>query len=68
MRKDNSKEKKIEKHKKSHHSLGEFYTEEQKQQEQKHQHTEKHKKNMQDIEMEIFEHLKNHTKKVLKKL
>jgi hypothetical protein len=67
MHKNDSKERKIEKHKKIHHSLGEFYSEEQKQEEQKHEQKEKHRKNMQDMEMEIFEHLKNHTKKILKK-
>jgi Mor family transcriptional regulator len=63
MRKDNSKENRIEKHKKSHQPLSAFYTEEQRQQEQK----EKHRKAVTDTEMEIFEHLKNHTKKILKK-
>lgn len=63
MRKNNSHEKKIEKHKKSHQPLNIFYSEEQKQEEVK----EKHKKTITDTEMEIFEHLKNHTKKVLKK-
>ena len=67
MRKDNSKERKIEKHKKSHHPLGEFYSEEQKQQEQKKESEARHRKTITDTEMEIFEHLKNHTKKVLKK-
>ena len=63
MRKNNSKEKKIEKHKKSHQSLNEFCSPEQKQEEIK----QKHRKTITDTEMEIFEHLKNHTKKVLKK-
>jgi len=63
MRKDNSKEKKIEEHKKSHQSLNEFYTPEQKQEEI----VQKHRKTITDTEMEIFEHLKNHTKKILKK-
>lgn len=63
MHKDNSKERRIEKHKKSHQPLSAFYTEEQRQQEQK----ERHHKTVNDIEMEIFEHLKNHTKKILKK-
>ncbi|MGV8172412.1 MAG: hypothetical protein ACP5OA_07000 [Candidatus Woesearchaeota archaeon] len=63
MHKSDFKEKKIEKHKKAHHSLGEFYSEEQVREEQK----EKHRKTIRDTEMEIFEHLKNHTKKILKK-
>jgi hypothetical protein len=67
MRKNNSKEKKIEKHKKLHQSLDSFYSEEQKQQEQKKEAEVKHRKTITDTEMEIFEHLKNHTKKVLKK-
>jgi hypothetical protein len=63
MRKNNSKEKKIEKQKSSHQSLENFYSQEQKQQEIE----QKHRKTITDTEMEIFEHLKNHTKKVLKK-
>ena len=63
MRKNNSREKKIEKHKKSHQSLDAFYSPEQKQEEI----IQKHRKTIQDTEMEIFEHLKNHTKKILKK-
>ena len=63
MLKNKSRENKIAKNKKSHHELSEFYT-----QEQKHEEIiQKKKKSMEDIEMEIFEHLKNHTKKVLKK-
>ena len=56
MRKNNSKERKIEKNKKSHESLDKFYSDEQ-----------KHREKIEKIEDEIFEHLKNHTKKVLKK-
>lgn len=67
MRKDNSTERKIEKHKKAHHSLGEFYSEEQKQHEHRKEVEAKHRKTVTDTEMEIFEHLKNHTKKILKK-
>ena len=63
MLKNNSREKKIEKNKKSHQSLDKFYSEDQKQQEV----IAKHKKTITDTEMEIFEHLKNHTKKVLNK-
>jgi quinolinate synthase len=63
MRKDNFKEKKIEKQKKVHQSLDVFYSTEQKQEEIK----QKHRKTITDTEMEIFEHLKNHTKKILKK-
>jgi len=63
MRKNNSVEKKIEKIKKSNQSLNQFYSSEQKQEEVK----AKHRKSITDTEMEIFEHLKNHTKKVLKK-
>ena len=44
-----------------HKSLDEFYSEEQKAEE----HKEKKRKEHQDIEMQIFEHLKEHTKKVL---
>jgi hypothetical protein len=62
MRKDNSKEKKVEKQKKSHQPLSTFYSNEQKQEEIK----QKYRKSITDTEMEIFEHLKNHTKKVLK--
>lgn len=62
MRKDNSKEKKIEKQKRAHQPLSSFYSYEQKQDEIK----QKQKKAITDTEMEIFEHLKNHTKKVLK--
>jgi hypothetical protein len=68
MRKDNSKERKIEKQKKAHQPLSQFYTEEQKQKEKIKDQKEKHKKTIQEKEMEIFEHLKNHTKKILKKL
>jgi len=67
MRKDNSKERKIEKHKKSHQTLDSFYSPEQKQHEQKKETEAKHRKSVTDTEMEIFEHLKNHTKKILKK-
>jgi hypothetical protein len=63
MRKDNSKEKKIEKQKNSHTPLSSFYSYEQKQEEIK----QKHQKTITDTEMEIFEHLKNHTKKILNK-
>jgi len=63
MRKNNFKEKKIEKNKKSHKSLNEFYSTEQKHEEI----VQKHRKTITDTEMEIFEHLKNHTKKILKK-
>jgi hypothetical protein len=63
MRKNNSKEKKIERQKKVHQSLDEFYSPDQKQEEVQ----KKHRKTITDTEMEIFEHLKNHTKKVLKK-
>lgn len=63
MRKNDSKEKKIEKHKKSHQSLDKFYSNEQKQEEVE----KKHRKTIENTEMEIFEHLKNHTKKILKK-
>jgi len=63
MRKDNSREKKVEKQKKSHQPLSAFYSNEQKQEEIK----QKYRKTITDTEMEIFEHLKNHTKKVLKK-
>jgi len=63
MHKNNSKEKKIEKQKQSHQSLDEFYSSEQKQEEVE----KKHRKTITDTEMEIFEHLKNHTRKVLKK-
>lgn len=62
MRKNNSKEKKIEKHKKSHQSLDKFYSNEQKQEEVE----KKNRKTIETTEMEIFEHLKNHTKKILK--
>ena len=61
MRKNNSKERKIERQKKAHQSLDKFYSEDQKQDEMK----AKHRKTITDIEMEIFEHLKEHTKKVL---
>jgi hypothetical protein len=44
-----------------HKPLTEFYSQEQRQEEIH----EKHRKNVQDIEMQIFEHLKEHTKKVL---
>lgn len=67
MRKDNSKERKIEKHKKAHQPLSSFYSEEQKKHEHEKIQVEKHRKSVQDTEMEIFEHLKNHTKKILKK-
>ncbi len=67
MRKDNSKQRKIEKHKKAHQPLSAFYTEEQRKQEHEKVQKEKHRKSVEDVEMEIFEHLKNHTKKVLKK-
>jgi len=63
MRKNNSKERRIEKQKKINKSLDTFYSEDQKQQEMQ----EKRRKNVQDVEMEIFEHLKEHTKKILKK-
>jgi hypothetical protein len=63
MHKNTSKEKKIEKNKKSHQPLNQFYSDEQKDEEVK----QKHRKTITDTEMEIFEHLKNHTKKVLKK-
>ena len=63
MRKNNSIEKKIEKNKRSHRPLDNFYSEEQKQDEIK----ARHRKTITDTEMEIFEHLKEHTKKVLKK-
>jgi aminoglycoside N3'-acetyltransferase len=62
MRKDNSKERKVEKQKSSHKPLSSFYSWEQKQEEIR----QKHSKTITDTEMEIFEHLKNHTKKVLK--
>lgn len=63
MLKNHSREKKIEKQKKSHQPLDKFYSNEQKQEEV----VAKHKKTITDTEMEIFEHLKNHTKKVLNK-
>ena len=63
MLKNTSREKKIEKNKRSHQSLDNFYSPEQKQEEI----VAKHKKTITDTEMEIFEHLKNHTKKILKK-
>jgi len=63
MHKDNSKERKIEKHKKSHQPLDSFYSQEQRQQEQKLEAEAKHRKTVTDTEMEIFEHLKNHTKR-----
>jgi hypothetical protein len=63
MRKNNSKERRIEKQKRSHQPLNDFYSIEQKQEETK----QKYRKTITDTEMEIFEHLKNHTKKVLKK-
>jgi hypothetical protein len=63
MRKNNSKEKKIAKQKEAHQPLSSFYSWEQKQEEIK----QKQKKTVTDTEMEIFEHLKNHTKKILKK-
>jgi len=62
MRKNKSREKKIEKQKNTHQSLDQFYSPEQKQEEI----VKKHRKTITDTEMEIFEHLKNHTKKVLK--
>ena len=65
MRKNNSKEKKIEKQKSTHKPLSSFYSWEQKQEEHKREAEAKHKKTVTDTEMEIFEHLKNHTKKVL---
>jgi hypothetical protein len=55
--------KKSKKSKSVHKPLNEFYTEEQKDQE----HHEKKRKAREDIEMQIFEHLKEHTKKILKK-
>ncbi len=63
MLKNHSREKKIEKHKKSNKSLDAFYSEDQKKEEV----IAKHKKTITDTEMEIFEHLKNHTKKILDK-
>jgi hypothetical protein len=63
MLKNHSREKKIEKNKKSHKSLDKFYSEEQKKEEV----VANHKKTINDTEMEIFEHLKNHTKKILNK-
>ena len=63
MRKYDPISKRIEKHKKSNQSLDQFYSPEQKQDEAK----VKYRKTITDTEMEIFEHLKNHTKKVLKK-
>jgi len=62
MRKDNSKERKIEKQKSTHKPLDQFFSSEQKQEEAE----KNHRKTITDTEMEIFEHLKNHTKKVLK--
>jgi hypothetical protein len=62
MRKYDHKAKKVEKNKKSHQSLDKFYSDEQKREE----HIKKERKSHQDVEMEIFEHLKNHTKKILK--
>jgi hypothetical protein len=46
-----------------HKPLNEFYTEDQ----QKEEHYEKKRKAHEEIEMQIFEHLKEHTKKILKK-
>jgi len=63
MRKYDHKSKKIEKNKKSNQSLDNFYSNEQKHEE----HAKKERKTHQDHEMEIFEHLKNHTKKILNK-
>ena len=56
MRKSHKKSKVI--HQKALH---EFYTEEQK----THEEREKKRKEHEDIEMQIFEHLKEHTKKIL---
>jgi hypothetical protein len=63
MRKYDPISKRIEKSKKSNQSLDQFYSQEQKTDEVK----AKYRKTITDTEMEIFEHLKNHTKKVLKK-
>ncbi len=49
-----------------HKSLDEFYTPEQRQQESLEQTRAHHRKTREAIEAEIFEHLKEHTKKVLK--
>lgn len=55
--KKHAKEKKKKEHaKKDNKKLDEFYSEEQ-----------SHREKIQSIEEQIFEHLKNHTKKVLKK-
>jgi len=55
--KKHAREKKKKEHaKKDNKLLTEFYSEEQ-----------KHKENIQSVEDQIFEHLKNHTKKVLQR-
>jgi len=50
-----------------HKSLNEFYTEEQRKEIESHKKHEHHRKSQEQIEAEIFEHLKEHTKKVLKR-
>ena len=49
-----------------HKPLSEFYTEEQQRLEAEHQKREHHRKTQEQIEAEIFEHIKEHTKKVLR--
>jgi len=56
MLRSDPKEKKIAKRKKQNKPLDDFYSAEQ-----------KHREEIEKTEQEIFEHLKNHTKKVLKK-
>jgi len=49
-----------------HKPLNEFYTEEQRKELALHKKREHHRKTQEQIEADIFEHIKEHTKKVLK--
>ncbi len=51
-----------------HKSLNEFYTEEQRSEMESHKKHEHHRKTQEQIEAEIFEHIKEETKKVLRKV
>ena len=49
-----------------HKPLNEFYTDEQRKEIESHKKREHHRKTQEQIESDIFEHIKEHTKKVLK--
>lgn len=51
-----------------HKPLNEFYTEEQRSEMESHKKREHHRKTQEQIESDIFEHLKEETKKVLRKV